>query len=187
MGVLQACCPCGPSSMARTHAGIGRSVRQSLYLAASRRARHGGAALSRADAPMDPSSAGHARRRRSLLERPRLRAPAALLFRLFSTLNQSLGKPQLVTWLQLASLGVKLPLSIWFAFGGSVCRRWGWWAAPGPRSSSTTRCWRAAIWLLRSQPFYREYRFWRRSRRPTGRRSPFARLGVPPASPCWWR
>ena len=47
-----------------------------------------------------------------------LALPPALLFRLYSTLNQSLGKPLLVTWLQIGSLFVKVPLSIWFAFGG---------------------------------------------------------------------
>ena len=46
------------------------------------------------------------------------KAPPALLFRMFSTLNQSLGKPQLVTWLQALSLLVKIPLTIWFVFGG---------------------------------------------------------------------
>jgi MATE family multidrug resistance protein len=42
----------------------------------------------------------------------------ALWFRLFSTLNQSLGKPMLVTWLQIGSLALKVPLSIWWCFGG---------------------------------------------------------------------
>ena len=48
-----------------------------------------------------------------------LALPMALMFRLYSTLNQSLGKPQLVTWLQLGSLCLKVPLSVWFAFGGA--------------------------------------------------------------------
>jgi len=43
--------------------------------------------------------------------------PLALAFRLYSTLNQSLGQPQLVTWLQLGSLGLKVPLSIALTFG----------------------------------------------------------------------
>ncbi|MDF3823542.1 MATE family efflux transporter, partial [Leptospira sp. 96542] len=47
-----------------------------------------------------------------------LALPVALLFRLFATLNQSLGHPQGVTWLQLGSLGLKIPLSIWFTLGG---------------------------------------------------------------------
>ncbi len=43
--------------------------------------------------------------------------PAALFFRLFSSLNQSLGKPRLVTWIQVGGLGLKVPLSMLFAFG----------------------------------------------------------------------
>jgi len=35
-----------------------------------------------------------------------------LLFRVYSTFNQSLGKPRLVTWLQVVALAVKIPLSI---------------------------------------------------------------------------
>lgn len=43
--------------------------------------------------------------------------PAALFFRLYSSLNQSLGKPRLVTWIQVGGLGLKVPLSMLFAFG----------------------------------------------------------------------
>jgi len=49
----------------------------------------------------------------------------ALWFRLFSTLNQSLGKPMLVTWLQIGSLALKVPLSIVLCFG------WGGLEAQG--------------------------------------------------------
>ena len=42
-----------------------------------------------------------------------LSLPAALLFRLYSTLNQSLGNPRFVTWVQAVGLLVKIPLSIW--------------------------------------------------------------------------
>jgi MATE family multidrug resistance protein len=44
--------------------------------------------------------------------------PAAAAVPLYSTLNQALGHPQLVTWLQLLSLLPKILLSIWFTFGG---------------------------------------------------------------------
>ena len=44
---------------------------------------------------------------------------------MYSTLNQSLGKPLLVTWLQALSLLVKVPLTIWFAFGGLGLRAAG--------------------------------------------------------------
>ena len=42
----------------------------------------------------------------------------ALLFRVYSTLNQALGRPLLVTWLQIVALAVKVPLSIWLVGGG---------------------------------------------------------------------
>src|SRR5690606_6594245 len=44
--------------------------------------------------------------------------PSAMFFRLYATLNQALGHPQLVTWLQVGALVLKVPLSIWFTFGG---------------------------------------------------------------------
>lgn len=44
--------------------------------------------------------------------------PSALFFRLYTTLNQALGRPQLVTWIQVGALVLKVPLSIWFTFGG---------------------------------------------------------------------
>ncbi len=47
-----------------------------------------------------------------------LTLPPALLFRMYSTLNQSLGHPMMVTWLQIGSLALKVPLSIWFGLGG---------------------------------------------------------------------
>jgi MATE family multidrug resistance protein len=106
--------------------------------------------------------------------------PPALLFRVFSTLNQSLGKSRLVTLLQLGSLCLKLPLSVWLTFGGA-----GWpamglvgcgWATLAVNYAMLA----CAIWLLRSQPFYREYRFWRRVEAPDWRQiGRFARLGVP--------
>jgi len=44
--------------------------------------------------------------------------PSALFFRIFSTLNQSIGKPHNVTNLQIGALALKVPLSIWFVHGG---------------------------------------------------------------------
>ena len=64
--------------------------------------------------------------------------PPALLFRIYSTLNQALGHPQLVTWLQVGPLALKPPLSIWFTFGGAGLAPQGVAAAPGPRWWSTT-------------------------------------------------
>ena len=106
--------------------------------------------------------------------------PPALLFRLFSTLNQSLGKPQLVTWLQLASLGIKLPLSIWFAFGGAGLPAMGLVGCGWATLAVNYAMLGAALWLLRSEPSYREYRFWQRIEPPDWTQlRQFARLGIP--------
>ena len=43
--------------------------------------------------------------------------PASLLFRLFGTLNQSLGRPRAVTIVQVAGLACKIPLSILLVLG----------------------------------------------------------------------
>ena len=42
----------------------------------------------------------------------------ALLFRIYGAFNQSLGKPLMVTSLQVLALTVKIPLSIWLVAGG---------------------------------------------------------------------
>ncbi len=109
-----------------------------------------------------------------------LALPAALMFRLYSTLNQSLGKPQLVTWLQLGSLGLKVPLSVWFAFGGAGVPALGAagcaWATLLVHGGMLT----LALWLLRTRALYRPLRLWRRPEAPHGPTlAAFARLGVP--------
>jgi multidrug resistance protein, MATE family len=40
-------------------------------------------------------------------------------FRMFASLNQSLGAPKIVMRLQIASLFLKIPLTVWFVFGGA--------------------------------------------------------------------
>ncbi|MET3494410.1 MATE family efflux transporter [Variovorax boronicumulans] len=182
MGVLQALLPVWAElhGAGRSHA-VGRSVRQSLYLAGIAIAVGmvvlllPGAALRWTQVPAEMRGEVEA-----YLAVLAFALAPALLFRLFSTLNQSLGKPKLVTWLQLGSLAVKLPLSIWFTFGGAGLPAMGlvgcgWatlcvnWAMLG-----------CAIWLLRNSPFYRGYAFWQRIEAPDWRQiRQFARLGVP--------
>jgi MATE family multidrug resistance protein len=182
MGVLQALLPVWAELHgAGRSSEVGRSVRQSLYLAAIAIAVGmsilllPGAALRWTQVP--PAMRGEVEAYLAVLA---FALAPALLFRLFSTLNQSLGKPQLVTWLQLGSLAVKLPLSIWFTFGGAGLPAMGlvgcgWatlcvnWAMLG-----------CAIWLLRSSPFYRGYSLWQRIEAPDWHQiRQFARMGVP--------
>ncbi len=106
--------------------------------------------------------------------------PPALLFRLFSTLNQSLGRPRLVTWLQLGSLCIKLPLSVWFTFGGEGLPALGLVGAAWATLVVNYTMLGLALWLMRHATYYRAYRFWQRIEPPDWRQlRQFARLGVP--------
>jgi MATE family multidrug resistance protein len=182
MGMLQALLP----TWAQLHGGkrneeLGRSVRQALYLGAMGVSAGGlallfpGALLRWTEVPA--ALQGEVTRYLAVLA---LALPPALLFRMYSTLNQSLGKPQLVTWLQALSLLVKIPLTIWFAFGGLGLPALG---AVGCAWATVVvnylfLAW--AIWLLRTQPLYQPYAIWRALERPDWRAiGDFARLGVP--------
>jgi MATE family multidrug resistance protein len=182
MGVLQALLP----TWAELHGGgrgqeVGRSVRQALYLCGLTMVAgivallFPGALLEWTEVP--PALQDEVRQYLAVLA---LALPAALLFRMYSTLNQSLGKPQLVTWLQLASLVVKVPLSIWFAFGGLGLQAGG---AVGCAWATVVVNWLfivLALWLVRTQPLYRPYAIWGRMERPDWHAiGQFARLGVP--------
>ena len=182
MGVLQALLPV----WAELHGAgrgneVGRSVRQSLYLAAILIAVGmvmlllPGGALRWTQVPADMRGEVEA-----YLAVLAFALAPALLFRLFSTLNQSLGKPQLVTWLQLGSLVVKLPLSIWFTFGGAGLPAMGLVGCAWATLCVNWAMLGCAVWLLRSSPFYRGYALWKRIEPPDWRQiRQFARLGVP--------
>ncbi|MFC5497489.1 MATE family efflux transporter [Caenimonas terrae] len=182
MGVLQALLP----TWAELHGAgrghdVGRSVRQALYLSGLTMVVgvtalfFPGPLLRWTQVP--PALQGEVREYLAVLV---LALPAALLFRMYSTLNQSLGKPLLVTWLQTGSLLVKIPLSIWFAFGGLGLQARG---AVGCAWATVVVNWLfilLALWLIRSQPLYEPYAIWRRLERPDWRAiGQFARLGIP--------
>ena len=182
MGVLQALLPVWAELYgARRYAEVGRAARQSLYLYAVISA-IGIAMLLLPDPLMRWTGVPDAMRAevQAYLRVQAFALPAALLFRLFSTLNQSLGKPKLVTVLQLAALGPKVLLSIWFTFGGAGLPASGLvgcgWATLAVNWSMAI----AALWMLRSQSFYRDYHIWQRIEGPDWRQiGHFARLGVP--------
>ena len=182
MGVLQALLPVWAELHgAAQPLALGRSVRQALYLAALTLA--AGIAgllfpsplLAWTEVPSSLQADVH-----GYLAVLALALPPALLFRMFSTLNQSLGQPRLVTVLQTASLALKVPLTVWFAFGG-----WG-----VPALGAVGCAWATvvvnyllvalALWLLRTQPMYRPYGIWRRMEPPDWKAiAQFARVGVP--------
>jgi len=94
----------------------------------------------------------------------------SLLFRMYSTLNQSLGYPRLVTALQAGALLVKIPLSYALTFGvrlgdmqlegiGVVgCA----WATLGVNLFMCL----TGLYLLRTQDIYRPLQLWRRMPAP---------------------
>jgi len=182
MGVLQALLPV----WAELHGGgrgseVGRSVRQSLYLAAVAIVVGmtilllPGSVLQWTQVPAEMRGEVEA-----YLAVLAFALAPALLFRLFSTLNQSLGRPQLVTWLQLGSLLVKLPLSIWFTFGGAGLPAMGLVGCGWATLCVNWTMLGCAIWLLRNQPFYADYGLWKRIEAPDWQQiRKFARLGVP--------
>ena len=182
MGVLQALLPVWAELRgARQTQGIGASLRQALYLCAAASAL--GMAVLLSSGPVLHWTDVPAELRgdvQSYLAVLALALPPALLFRVYSTLNQALGRPQLVTWLQVASLFIKLPLSVWFTFGGAGLPAQGVvgcaWATLVVNYSMLA----LAVWLLRTQDLYAPLAIWRRMERPHGPTiAGFARLGIP--------
>ena len=109
-----------------------------------------------------------------------LALPPALLFRLYSTLNQSLGKPLLVTWLQIGSLGLKIPLSIWLTFGGLGVPAMGVVGCAVATLVVNYAMVLLAFYLLRTRELYRPLQLWERLDAPDWRViGEFARMGVP--------
>ncbi len=182
MGVLQALLPVWAELHgAGRHAQVGRSFRQALYLCAITIAigmallLSPGALLRWTEVPV--ALRGEVERYLAVLA---LALAPALLFRMYSTLNQSLGKPVLVTWLQMGSLFIKVPLSIWFAFGGGGLEPQGAVGCAWATLIVNYLMLGLALWLLRNQGLYRPYRIWHALERPDWREiAAFARLGIP--------
>lgn len=182
MGVMQALLPVWAEQHgARRLADVGRSLRQALYLCAITIAL-GMVALLSPDAVLrwtevPAALQGEVERYLGVLA---LALAPTLLFRIYSTLNQSLGKPQLVTWLQIGSLFIKVPLSVWFAFGGLGVAPQGVVGCAWATLVVNYTMLAVALWLLRTQDFYVPYRIWQCPERPDWRRiAEFARLGIP--------
>lgn len=104
----------------------------------------------------------------------------SILFRLYSTFNQSLGKPLLVTWLQVGALLVKIPLSIWLVAGGLGIKPMGVVGCAWATLVVNYLLLALALVMLRTQSFYKPYRLWQRMERPDWPTiGKFARLGIP--------
>jgi multidrug resistance protein, MATE family len=162
-------------------AALGRSVRQALYVCALASVL-GIAALCWPDpwlawTDVPPALWPEVRQYLQVLA---LAVAPSLLFRLYGTLNQSLGLPRLVTWLQAGALLVKVPLSTvltvgvghWSGMGVVGCA----WATLTVNSLMLL----TGLWLLRTQDVYRPYQLWQRMEAPDPvqlRR--FLALGIP--------
>lgn len=165
----------------KRHAEIGRSVRQALYISA-------GAAglgitglwfpdpwLSWTQVPTElwPDV-------RAYLRVLAVALVPSLLFRMYSTLNQSLGYPRLVTWLQAGALLVKIPLSVLLTFGAGDVPGMGVVGCAWATLAVNSLMMLTGLWLLRKQDIYRPYRLWRLPEKPQWSvLRHFLRLGVP--------
>lgn len=182
MGVLQSLLPTWAELHgAGRHPEVGRSVRQALYLVLLTSV-VGLAGLLFPDAFLDATEVPRALQAdvRQYLGVLALALPPALLFRMYSTLNQSLGKPQLVTWLQLVSLVFKVPLTVWFAFGGLGVPALGAVGCAWATVAVNYALLALAFWLVRTGALYRPYGIWQRLERPHWPTiGNFARLGIP--------
>ncbi|MGQ0729693.1 MATE family efflux transporter [Acidovorax sp.] len=182
IGVLQALLPVWAEQRgAQQPEAVGRSLRQALYLCAAASVvgmavlLSPGALLRWTEVP--PALRPQVENYLAVLA---LALPPALLFRIYSTLNQALGHPRLVTWLQVGSLLIKLPLSVWFTFGGGGLPAQGVvgcaWATLVVNCSMLA----LAVWLLRTQDIYTPLGLWRRMEPPHWPTiAGFARLGIP--------
>ncbi|MEK6420224.1 MAG: MATE family efflux transporter [Burkholderia gladioli] len=68
--------------------------------------------------------------------------PASLMFRIYNALTNAAGKPRLAMILQIGGLALKIPLNIWFIFGGLGVPALG---GPGCGLASTLINWGLAL------------------------------------------
>lgn len=182
IGIVQALLPIWAEMLgARRHEAVGASVRQSMYLcgfivAAGMTAMlFPGPLLRWAQVPelMRDEVQGY------LAVLAFAFAPS-LLFRIYSTFNQALGRPLLVTWLQVGALAVKIPLSIWLVAGGAGIDPMGAVGCAWATLIVNYLLLVLAVVMLRTQSLYQPYRVWHRMERPDWSQiGNFARLGIP--------
>lgn len=182
IGIVQALLPIWAEMLgARRHEAVGRSLRQSLYLCGFITAA-GMAALLFPGPLLRWAQVPELMRdevQRYLAVLAFAFAPS-LLFRVYSTFNQSLGRPLLVTWLQVAALLVKIPLSVWLVAGGGGVEPMGAVGCAWATLVVNYLLLALAITMLRTQDLYKPFRVWQRMERPDWTQiGGFARLGIP--------
>jgi MATE family multidrug resistance protein len=101
-------------------------------------------------------------------------------FRMFSALNQSLGAPRIVMLLQMLSLLVKIPLTVWFVFGGAGLPAMGVVGCAWATFVVNCLMFLAAMVCLRKLPIYQPLQMFVRLEAPDWRRlKAYVVLGVP--------
>lgn len=104
----------------------------------------------------------------------------SLLFRMYGTLNQSLGYPRLVTWLQAGALLVKIPLSVLLTFGVGDMPGMGVVGCAWATLVVNTLMMLTGLWLMRTQSIYQDFDLWQWPERPQWSvLRHFLRMGVP--------
>lgn len=162
-------------------AALGRSVRQALYICAAA-SLIGIVALCFPKPWLAWTDVPHALwpQVRAYLQVLALALVPSLLFRLYSTFNQSLGLPRLVTWLQAGALLVKVPLSAVLTFGAGSWPGLGVVGCAWATLAVNSLMLLTGVWLLRTQDVYRPYQLWLRLEKPDAAQlRRFLSLGVP--------
>ena len=168
---------------AGSHAALGKSVRQALYLCLGVSIL-GTLALLFPDPWLKATGVPETLQNdvRDYLLVLAIAVGPSLLFRMYSTLNQSLGMPLWVTVLQIAGLGIKIPLSIWFTLGGLGLPAQGVVGCAWATLAVNTWLMLMGIYFLRSQKVYQEFKIWQGMEAPNWKMlKEFLRLGIPAA------
>ena len=183
MGIVQALLPVWAELQgANKYAAVGRSVRQALYIVLLTSTigmavlLNPGTLLEWAQVPEHLQLEVQ-----DYLTVIAFGLPASLLFRLFGTLNQSLGSPRAVTLVQVAGLLCKIPLSILLVLGlPGVFEPMGLVGCAWATLVVNIAMVAFAFILLRIQDDYKPYDFWQRMEPPDFRvLRQFLKLGIP--------
>ena len=168
---------------AGAHAALGKSVRQALYLCLSVIVL-GTLSLLFPDPWLNATGVPDNLQNdvRDYLHVLAIAVGPSLLFRMYSTLNQSLGMPLWVTVLQIMALGIKIPLSILFTLGGWGLEGQGVVGCAWATLVVNTWLMLMGIYFLRSQKVYQEFKIWQSLEAPNWKvLKEFLRLGIPAA------
>lgn len=183
MGVVQALLPVWAELHgAKKYAAVGRSVRQALYIVLLTSS-IGMAVLLQPNTLLEWAQVPEYLHQEvhDYLAIVAFGLPASLLFRLFGTLNQSLGRPKAVTLVQVAGLLCKIPLSILLVLGTpGIFEPMGLvgcaWATLVVNISMVL----FALLSLRMQDYYKPYEFFQRLEAPNfSVLRQFLKLGIP--------